>query len=259
MTDPRIDRLVAWYQPIVDLNTGKVAGLEALSRLRADDGSFGSAGALMDEIERDPEAQYALIRSLLDAINRDIVPMFDRRPDFYVSINIPPSVIGTGRIAPMLADLGLQRWMPRFMVELTERQALTDLGRSSIDNARSLGIAVAVDDFGTGHSGLSQIVGLDLDVIKIDRSLLLPILENRSAQRMMRGIVGLAAALRMRTVAEGVETWEEAFFLRAAGVDYGQGFYWSRAVPATEVEALLQRGFAHTLIRPHSTRGRTHD
>lgn len=259
MSDPRIDRLVAWYQPIVDLNTGRVAGLEVLSRLRADDGSVASAGALMNEIERDPAAQYALIRRLLDTIQRDIVPMFDRRPDFYVSINIPPSVIGTGRIAPMLADLGLAKWLPRFMMELTERQALTELGRSSIDYARSIGIAVAVDDFGTGHSGLSQIVGLDLDVIKIDRSLLVPILENRSAQRMMRGIVGLAAALRMRTVAEGVETWEEAFFLRAVGVDYGQAFYWSKAVPAAGVEALLQHGFAHTLKRPHADPGRQHD
>ena len=83
---------------------------------------------------------------------------------------------------------------------------------------------MALDDFGTGHSGLSQFVGLDLDILKIDRSLLLPILENRTAARMLRGIVGLAAALRLRTVAEGVESWEQAFFLRAAGVDYGQGY-----------------------------------
>ena len=135
-------------------------------------------------------------------------------------------------------------------MELTERQALTDLGRSSIDTARSLGVSVALDDFGTGHSGLSQFVGLDLDILKIDRSLLLPILENRTAARMLRGIVGLAAALRLRTVAEGVESWEQAFFLRAAGVDYGQGYFWSRAVPGAEVEAILQRGFAHSLERP---------
>ena len=109
---------------------------------------------------------------------------------------------------------------------------------------------MALDDFGTGHSGLSQIVGLDLDILKIDRSLLMSILENRTAARMLRGIVGLAAALRLRTVAEGVETWEHAFFLRAAGVDYGQGFFWSKAVPGAEIETLLERGFAHSLDRP---------
>jgi EAL domain-containing protein (putative c-di-GMP-specific phosphodiesterase class I) len=250
MKDPRIERLTAWYQPIVDLNTGKVAGCEVLSRIVAADGSAGSAAALMGELERDPEAQYALIRRLLDSIHRDIVPVFARHPDFYVSINIPPSVFGSGRIAPMLSDLDLDPWRTRLVVELTERQALTDLGRAAIGTARSLGIAVALDDFGTGHSGLSQFVGLDLDILKIDRSLLMPILENRTAARMLRGIVGLAAALRLRTVAEGVETWEHAFFLRAAGVDYGQGYFWSKAVPGAEIEALLARGFAHSLDRP---------
>ncbi len=250
MTDSRIERLAAWYQPIVDLNTGKVTGLEVLSRLIAADGSVTSAGAMMDELEREPEAQYALIRKLLESIRREIVPVFMRRPDFYVSINIPPSVFGTGRIAPMLAELGLDRWLTRLVVELTERQALTDLGRAAIDTARSIGISVALDDFGTGHSGLSQFVGLDLDILKIDRSLLLPILENRTAARMLRGIVGLAAALRLRTVAEGVESWEQAFFLRAAGVDYGQGFFWSPAIPGAGIEEVLQRGFGHSLARP---------
>ena len=107
MTDSRIDRLAAWYQPIVDLNTGKVTGFEVLSRLIAADGTVTTAGALMDELEREPEAQYELIRKLLGSIRREIVPLFAQRPDFYVSVNIPPSVFGTGRIAPMLAELGL--------------------------------------------------------------------------------------------------------------------------------------------------------
>ena len=248
--DHRIERLTSWYQPIVDLNTGKVAGYEVLSRIVAADGSAGSAAALMDEIEGEPEAQYALIHKLLESIRREIVPVFVRHPDFYVSVNIPPAVFGTGRIALMLADLDLDPWRTRLVVELTERQALTDVGRAAIGNARSLGVAVALDDFGTGHSGLSQIVGLDFDILKIDRSLLVSIIENRTAARMLRGIVGLAAALRLRTVAEGVETWEHAFFLRAAGVDYGQGFFWSKAVPCTEIEALLEHGFAHSLDRP---------
>ncbi|MBL8199461.1 MAG: EAL domain-containing protein [Chromatiales bacterium] len=250
MTDARLHTLSAWYQPIVDLNTGRVAGFEVLSRIVGPDGTVQSAGALMADLEKDPEAQYQLIHRLLTAIHREIVPLFARRPGFYVSINVPPAVMGTGRIAPMIRELGLDQWLNRLVVELTERQALSDFGRESIDTARALGITVALDDFGTGHSGLSQFVGLDLDMLKIDRSLLVQILDNRAAARMLRGIVGLAAALHMRTIAEGVESWEQAFFLRAAGVDCGQGFYWSRAVPGTEVEGVLQRGFAHALDRP---------
>jgi len=74
-------------------------------------------------------------------------------------------------------------------------------------------------------SGLMQIVGLDFDILKIDHSLIDTILTDQTAARMLRGIVALAAALRLHTVAEGVETWEEAFFLRAAGVDCGQGWF----------------------------------
>jgi EAL domain-containing protein (putative c-di-GMP-specific phosphodiesterase class I) len=250
MTDPRIAGLATWYQPIVDLDSGRVVGFEALSREIAADGSVHSASALMDALEREPEAQYAVIHRLLESIRRDVAPVFERHPGFYVSVNIPPSLLGTGRITPMIGELELNRWLSRLVVELTERQALSDLGRSAIDAARALGIAVALDDFGTGHSGLSQFVGLDLDILKVDRSLLVPVLGNRTAARMLRGIVALAAALRMRTVAEGVESWEQAFFLRAAGLDYGQGFFWSPAVPGNEIEALLERGFADRLDRP---------
>ena len=139
MTDHRIEQLTAWYQPIVDLNTGKVAGCEVLSRIVAADGSAGSAAALMDEFEREPEVQYALIRKLLESIRREIVPVFARHPDFYVSVNIPPSVVGTGRIAPMLSDLDLDPWRTRLVLELTERQALCDLGRAAIGTATIAG------------------------------------------------------------------------------------------------------------------------
>lgn len=115
----------------------------------------------------------------------------------------------------MIRDLGLEPWLNRLVVELTERQALSDLGRASIDAARALGVTVALDDFGTGHSGLSRFVGLDLDMLKIDRSLLVSILDNR-----------------------------------AAGVDCGQGYYWSKAVPGSEVESVLRRGFEEALQRP---------
>lgn len=252
MTDPRLERLVAWYQPIIDLNTGRVSGFEVLSRIVAPSGEVESAGDLMVALEQDPdpEAQYQLIYRLLSAIRRDIVPVFARRNDFYVSINVPPAILGTGRIAPMVDELQLNAWLRRLVVEITERQALSELGRRSIEAARTLGVTVALDDFGTGHSGLSQFVGLDLDMLKIDRSLLVSVLENRAAARMLRGIVGLAAALRLRTVAEGVEGWEQAFFLRAAGVDYGQGYFWSKAVPGEQVAGLLDQGFAHLLERP---------
>jgi len=143
----------------------------------------------------------------------------------------------------IVEELELRPYLHRVVCEVTERQALTSVGRSALASAQKAGIGVAIDDFGTGHSGLMQIVGLDFDILKIDHSLIETILTNQTAARMLRGIVALAAALRLHTVAEGVESREEAFFLRAAGVDCGQGWYWSKAVAAREAAKLLEKGY----------------
>jgi sensor c-di-GMP phosphodiesterase-like protein len=236
-------RFTAHYQPIVDLNTGAVAGFEALARVVEADGSITSAGAMIEEIEREAGTLKALIRTILLSLRRDMVPLFKRHEHFYVSVNIPPVIVGSGEVIGLVEELELTPYLNRVACEVTERQALTAVGRSAVERARRSGLRIAIDDFGTGHSGLMQIVGLDFDILKIDHSLIETILTNQTAARMLRGIVALAAALRLRTVAEGVETWEEAFFLRAAGVDCGQGWFWSKAVAAPEAGRLLAEGF----------------
>jgi EAL domain-containing protein (putative c-di-GMP-specific phosphodiesterase class I) len=239
-----IARLTARYQPIVDLNTGAVRGFEALMRIVEPDGRERSAGPLIETLQHDLKALTAVVERLLVCLRTDVVPAFERHGDFYVSINVPPSIVGTGRLRSIVETLNLAHWGRRIVIELTERQALSREGRIAVQRARETGIAVAVDDFGTGHSGLAQIVGLELDMLKIDRSLITPALGSRPAARLLRGIVGLAESLHMRTVAEGVESPEEAFYLRAVGVDYGQGWLWSKAVPASGIPALVQKGFA---------------
>lgn len=233
----------AHYQPIVDLNTGAVAGFEALARVIKSDRSVTTAGAVIEEIEGRSETLKALIRTILASIRRDMVPLFERHQRFYVSVNIPPVVLGRGQVLPIVKELELTPYLNRIVCEVTERQALTSVGRSALEGARQSGMSVAIDDFGTGHSGLMQIVGLDFEILKIDRSLIETVLTNQTAARMLRGIVALAAALRLHTVAEGVETWEEAFFLRAAGVDCGQGWFWSKAVSAPEASRILEHGY----------------
>lgn len=241
--DEIAERFTAHYQPIVDLNTGAVAGFEALARVVEADGTIISAGAVIEEIERDAGTLKALIRTILLSLRRDMVPLFKRHQHFYVSVNIPPVILGSGEVIGIVEELELTPYLNRVACEVTERQALTVVGRSALERARRSGMRVAIDDFGAGHSGLMQIVGLDFDILKIDHSLIETILTNQTAARMLRGIVALAAALRLRTVAEGVETWEEAFFLRAAGVDCGQGWFWSKAVTAPEAARLLTEGF----------------
>jgi sensor c-di-GMP phosphodiesterase-like protein len=239
----------AHYQPIVDLNTGAVAGFEALARVVDPDGSVTTPGAVIEEIEQRTDALKALIRTILGAIQRDMVPLFEQHQRFYVSVNIPPAILGSGEVLQIVEELELKPYLNRIACEVTERHALTSVGRSALERARQLGMSVAIHDFGTGHSGLMQIVGLDFDILKIDHSLIEAVLTNQIAARMLRGIVALAAALRLHTVAEGVENWEEAFFLRAAGVDSGQGWFWSKAVTAPEVFGILEKGYPVGLDR----------
>ena len=247
-------QFTAYYQPIVDLNTGAVAGFEALARVVQADGSIATAGAVIDEIEGQSEALKALIRAILLSIQRDMVPLFERHQHFYVSVNIPPVILGSGQVLAILEELELTPYLSRIACEVTERQALTAVGRAALEQARQAGISIAIDDFGTGHSGLMQIVGLSFDILKIDHSLIETILTDQTAARMLRGIVALAAALRLRTVAEGVETWEEAFFLRAAGVDCGQGWFWSKAMSAAEASRVLTAGYPLSQATPLNSR-----
>lgn len=241
--DEIVKQFTAYYQPIVDLNTGSVAGFEALARVFDSDGSVTTVGSVIEEIEGQSETLKALIWAILQSIRRDMVPLFERHEDFYVSVNIPPVILGSGQVLDIVEEMQLRPYLSRIVCEVTERQALTSVGRAALERARRSGMSVAIDDFGTGHSGLMQIVGLDFDILKIDHSLIENILTNHTAARMLRGIVALAAALRLHTVAEGVENWEEAFFLRAAGVDCGQGWFWSKAVVAQDAARVLEEGY----------------
>lgn len=241
-----VPALAVHYQPVVELESGRVAGAEALVRFRRADGSLASPteGGLIERIEADAGAVEALMRGLLTEIGREMVPLFEKRAGFYVGVNLPPSVLGTGKVKQIMDDLALTPFMPRLLAEVTERQALTGEGRAALAAARAAGVRVAIDDFGTGQSGLQQIMGLEFDVLKIDKSQVDPLLRDATANRVLRGIVAMAGALRVRLTAEGVETREQAMFLHAAGVDYGQGWYWSKALPAEEFARVLERGFA---------------
>ena len=255
-----LERVIAHYQPIVEIGTGKVAGFEMLARIPEDAGPARSIGPLIEGIESDPEHLERLMWRLLTAIQRDVLPLFARFPDFYVSVNVPPVMIGNGKILEMIKELGLMPCVDRLVCEVTERQALSAVGRAALDAARKARVRIAMDDFGTGNSGLAQLLGQTFDVLKIDRSQIENLLKDPTADRLVRGIVALANVLRARTVAEGVETAAQAFFLHAAGIDYGQGWFWSKALPPEELPRAIEDGFGdrqrELLALLHAGKGR---
>jgi len=242
--DFHVPPLKVHYQPVIELITGRVVGCEALIRFVRPDGALVSPAVdgLIDRLEQDAAALGVLLERLFEAVALDMLPLFDQHPHFYVSVNVPPVTLGSGVIARLLPQVGLDRYLDRLVCEITERQAMTNEGRAALAEARRFGVRIAVDDFGTGESGLKQLMGLEFDILKIDRSQVTPLLKDPLAERLLRGVIALAGALRAKVTAEGVETAAQALFVRAAGVDCGQGWYWSKALPVTEFAALLRRG-----------------
>ena len=231
----------AEYQPIIDLGDNRIVGCEALARWRLADGTTSSIETVVDAIESDEDRATALTARMLRCVRDDLGDVLEKHPRFSVSINIPPIVLGRGRVRKVIEDLGLIHRIDQITGEITERQALDDLGRSAIRLARDLGAHIAIDDFGTGNSGLQQLIGLEVDALKIDRSFIIRLGEDRAAERLVRAIVALATVLDVGLVAEGVETAEQAVFLRAIGVDKGQGWLWSRAVRPADLKSAITK------------------
>lgn len=244
-----LERATVHYQPIVELDTGAIAGFEALLRIFDADGKAGSIGPVIEQFESDAVLLDRLMRRLLGVISRDAVPLFEPYPDFYISVNVPPAILGAQTalgeptIRGMLAETDLLPYQDRLVCEITERQALSVQGRAALVLARQNRIRLAVDDFGTGHSGIAQMLGLTIDILKMDRSQVVLLTKDVTAERLVRGIIAMGSLSRARVVAEGVESAAQALFLQAAGVDYGQGWFWSPALPAAELPKVLETGF----------------
>ena len=229
----------AEYQPIMDLNNDCMVACEALARWKLPDGNVSSIETVVGEIESNEEYAIALTARMLDCISNELGALLSEHPNFSVSVNIPPIVIGRGRIKNLVDEAGLSNRLGQLTGEITERQALNDLGRSAIRQARDLGARIAIDDFGTGESGLQQLIGLEVDTLKIDKSFVVLLGKDKFAERLVRGIVALATVLKVDLVAEGVETPEQAAFLRAVGVEKGQGWLWSKAIASSELHSWL--------------------
>lgn len=229
----------AKYQPIIDLNHNRMVACEALARWRSPDGTESSIEPFVDEIEVNEEHVLALTHRIFTCIKADLGEILVEFPHFSVGMNLPPILIGKEKIMPIIEREGLTDHLAQLTGEITERQALSEQGRIALRLARQLGGKIAIDDFGTGQSGLQQLLGFEANILKIDRSFVSLIGKDLSAERLVRGIAALATVLKMSIVAEGVETQEQAAFLRAIGVEKGQGWLWSKAIGPSELRTWL--------------------
>lgn len=230
------DRLVLAYQPIIDARSGEVAMHEALLRLRS------SAGEVTEAAEIVPIAEeLGLIRLIDQRVVEIVLEVLKQNPTLRLSVNVSGVTATDPRwfagIVDRVRDNG--EVANRLVVEVTETTALHDLEDTTrfIASLRELGCAVAVDDFGAGYSSFRNLKELDVDMVKLDGSFCRNLHDNAANQIFMRSLIGLAGSFGLTTVAEWVETQEDAALLRKWGVNYLQGHLFGRAEPGVPWQA----------------------
>ena len=235
-----IEEFVVFYQPVVDVNTQMCTSCEALVRWDSKALGFMGPGEFI------PLAEYlGLITSIGDyvleeACRRCKLWNDNGYPDFYINVNL--SVVQllqknvVENIKRILDKTGVNP--KNIVLEITESFAINDMQRvmDIITGLKKLGPRIALDDFGTGYSSLNYIKQLPLDIIKVDKTFIDDIVEDDYAQAFIKLIVDLSKTIGTKIVVEGVEHKEQFELLKSLGVDYIQGYYFGKPVPANIFE-----------------------
>jgi diguanylate cyclase (GGDEF)-like protein/PAS domain S-box-containing protein len=235
------------YQPGVDLATGQVVGAEALVRW-----AHPRRGLIVPDRFLGVAEETGLIVPLGawvigEACRR--LAEWQTRPetaDLRLSLNLSarelthPDVVAT--VLSCVRESGID---PQSLtIEVTESTAMadSDTGFRALHDLSSEGIRIAIDDFGTGYSSLEQLRRMPVDIVKVDRSFVSGMAADSTDREIVAAVVGMGRALNLSVVAEGIERPEQAEALRELGCDTGQGFLFSKALPADELEELVQSG-----------------
>lgn len=236
--------LETWYQPQFDLRTGVLVGAEALVRWRTSDQEVLSPADFLAAAESSGLMTPLGLRVLTTACQDATAwPALQAMP--MVSVNVAAAQLVDPMFATTVADVLRFTRLPasRLCLEVTESAFVdVDAAAASLERIKRLGVTIAIDDFGTGFSALSRLKRIPVDVLKIDRSFVAGVGRDSHDTAIVNAVVALARALRVRTVAEGVETPAQAGELRARGVDVGQGYLWARPMPAPALLDVLAAG-----------------
>jgi EAL domain-containing protein (putative c-di-GMP-specific phosphodiesterase class I) len=236
-----------YYQPVVALGTGRLAGFEALVRMRRADGSLVPPAEFIPLTE-----ETGLIVSigrwvLAEACRqmRDWQRRYPEHPPMQISVNLAgrqfaqPDLVQ--QIEVVLAETGLDAGSLKLEVTETVLMEHAEAATAVLTKLRVLGIELLMDDFGTGYSSLSYLHRFPLDTLKIDASFVRRMDTDPKAADIVQTIVTLARTLDMGVVAEGVENATQLAQLRALQVDYGQGYHFGRPLDADAAETMIRR------------------
>ena len=237
----------AWmlhYQPLIDLDTATMFGVEALIRWPDPSGGLVPPGEFIPLAE-----EMGLIEAIGDWVVEEIARQDEawraEGLDLEVGFNLSPRQMWqedlVERIVSTVTSAGMDA--RKLTVEITESTAMTDPERTLaiLNGLHDRGVKLAIDDFGTGYSSLARLRHMPVDILKIDRMFVREVHSDPQSASMVSAIIALALNLGMDALAEGIETEEEWRFLAERGCPYGQGYYFSRPVPAGEILTMHRR------------------
>jgi diguanylate cyclase (GGDEF)-like protein len=239
-------RIVAYYQPIIRLDSDEIVGLEALARMRMPDGRVASAGEFQDAL-LDPKVAHRITGQMLAAISADMAAWQRAGIHFqHVGLNVTSADFQKGDLVQRILRALDRAQVParHLVIEITEQVFMggrKDGVARTIEQMREHGIPVALDDFGTGFASLTHLLDFPVDIIKIDRSFIAAAQSGTRSGVIVEAMVGIANRLGMKIIAEGIETHAQAEWLQSMGCRLGQGFLYAQAMPAGIITELLQR------------------
>ncbi|MDG1580378.1 EAL domain-containing protein [Pseudomonas sp. GOM6] len=237
---------LAVFQPFIDTATGRIAGIEALGRLRQADGSLHSVGPLFC----DPKVSPASLRRLDRQIREDALARLHGAPqDWFLSLNISPrwiSRLRPNQPLPSLKQLEKHRIDPRRVVfEITELGGGNQKLSEVVSRYREAGARIAIDDFGAGYSQLDRVLALQPDILKLDMRLFQEAARGGPSGEVVKALALMAEKTGCWIIAEGVETEAELHFALECGARYVQGYLFAQAEQAFFTSDTFVSRFAH--------------
>ncbi len=238
------------YQPIVALDSGHIAGFEALMRWRKNDGEYVSPVEFIPLAEETglivELGRWALQVGLRDQLRfaSQFSAVFPDLPPPFMSVNVSALQLSElteiDRLATIIDESGVDP--TNVKLEMTETLLVEDPDHAveALNKLKGLGVSFAIDDFGTGYSSLSYLHQYPLDTLKIDRAFVSNMDKSDSSRRIVRSVAHLALALEMDIVAEGIEERAQLEALRDMGCQYGQGYYMAKPMPADDIVELIE-------------------
>ncbi len=244
----REDQLVVYYQPKVGMTDGALAGAEALVRWQHPTAGLLSPGAFIQAAE-----ECGLIGEIGDWVLRrackEAAGLMMKGHCVPVAVNVSAMQFESEHFAETVLEALQESGLPPEMLELelTESTAMRDPERviKQIEPLRDMGVTFAIDDFGTGHSSLSYLTRMPFDVFKIDQTFVRDMSNDDHARVVVETILALAKSLKLKTVAEGVETADQYAALRGLGATLAQGYLFGRPMPLDELERFAEPESGH--------------